>query len=45
MATRLIYIPVEYGGIKDIKVYSGYVAIGHWSGWLVLDTGRNSEVV
>ena len=45
MATRLIYIPVEYGSINDIKVYSGYVAIGHWSGWLVLDTGRNSEVV
>ena len=44
VARRLIHIPAEYA-IHDIKAYSCYVAIGHWSGWLVLDTGRNSEVV
>ena len=46
VARRLIHIPAEYN-IYDIKGYSSYVAIGCWiwSGLLVLDTGRNSEVV
>ena len=43
VARRLIHIPAEYD-TRDIKVYSSYVAIGCWSGLLVLDTGRNSEV-
>ena len=42
---RLIHIPAEYGDINDIKGHSSYVAIGCWRGLLVLDTGRNSEVV
>ena len=44
-ARRLIYIPIEYGDIDDIKCYSSYVAIGCWSRLLVLDTGRNPEVM
>ena len=43
VARRLIHILAEYD-TRDIKVYSSYVAIGCWSGLLVLDTGRNSEV-
>ena len=45
VARRLIHIPAEYGYIYDIKVYSSYVAIGCDSGLLVLDTGRNPEVM
>ena len=44
-ARRLIHIPAEYGYIYEIKVYSSYVAIGCDSGLLVLDTGRNPEVM
>ena len=44
VARRLIHIPAEYD-IKDIKAYSRYVAIGHLGGLLVLDTGRNPEVM
>ena len=44
VARRLIHIPAEYV-INDIKAYSCYVAIGCWSGLIVLDTGRSSEVV
>ena len=44
VARRLIHIPAEYD-IKDIKAYSRYVAIGHFGGLLVLDTGRNPEVL
>ena len=45
VARCLIHIPVEYGIIYDIKGYSSYVAIGCDSGLLVLDTGRNPEVM
>ena len=45
VARRLIHIPTEYGYIYEIKVYSSYVAIGCDSGLLVLDTGRNPEVM
>ena len=45
VARRLIHIPAEYGYIYDIKVYSSYVAFGCDSGLLVLDTGRNPEVM
>ena len=42
VARRLIHIP-EYR--YDIKVYSGYVAVGTVNGFLVLDMDCNSEVV
>ena len=44
VARRLIHIPTEYA-INVIKGCSSYVAIGHWSGLLVLDTGRNPDVM